>query len=565
MDAIADKGSSTALLPLIGCGAGYIAVTVLALVIRTVTLNQYVGHIDEPASLLAIKRVAELGYPLYPSGVLYLQGAVFSYIAAPLTWIFSDTSLLHASRVLHLLLALSVVPLSIKLVHYVTDNMWFAVFSGILIAGDPNLIMWGVTIRPYGLLAAEIVAFTFLFTMLLKDGPEARLPVGRVVYWIPILATIGTFTHIGFWLTGPALALVAVLVWGKALLKSHRTILLSGMTCLIPLLAFLLLGRLVSSGSGTGDGNLGSSFVGSHLFNVQRLMEPPYIRWSLWTGNFSEGELHLLLPYLIALVSGVLIYAVLAPISEGSARWKMQTIGTLVLVHWSMIVAAALLVSTDPAPRYLNHVLPIGHILVALAAWKLWQLASPRTGISRWLVHISILVVLVFPALFHTATAASWRMEHSGGSPDYWEATAWTSENRAYDQVVITTLPSSAYFWFPKHQYDDLFFLAGPEEGRRAQRYIKPMSSGEPGDYWLGLQSIGSTEQLCSTLRDHAGNALIIVDMGRLSAPWALRGQFEQIIRGSALEQYRGHNGVVVMSVVPVEGWTPAARAECAL
>src|SRR5690554_982139 len=73
--------------------AAYIIVTSIALVVRIVTFRQFTGHIDEPASLLAIQRVAETGVPMFPSGVLYLQGAVISYIAAPLAWIFSGASL----------------------------------------------------------------------------------------------------------------------------------------------------------------------------------------------------------------------------------------------------------------------------------------------------------------------------------------------------------------------------------------------------------------------------------------------------------------------------------------
>ena len=246
--------------------AGYIAVITLGVIVRVITLEQYTRQIDEPASLLAIKRVSEAGYPIFPSGVLYLQGAVFSYVAAPLAWFFEDTELFQASRILYMCLALFVIPISMKLVQDITGNSLIAIFVGVLVACDPNLIIWSVLIRPYGILAAETVALLLLFTMLLNHGPDARFLRARVVHWIPVVAAIGTFTHMGFWLAFPPLALAAIVIWKHSLLGSHRAILLSGAVSFLPLAAFLLLGRFVGTGSGTSDGALGSVFVGSHLF-----------------------------------------------------------------------------------------------------------------------------------------------------------------------------------------------------------------------------------------------------------------------------------------------------------
>ncbi|MEJ7839038.1 MAG: hypothetical protein WKF81_09490, partial [Thermomicrobiales bacterium] len=61
----------------------FIAVTAIALVLRFVAWHRSWTQIDEPASVLAIEMVATKGIPLFPSNVLYLQGAFFSYLAAP--------------------------------------------------------------------------------------------------------------------------------------------------------------------------------------------------------------------------------------------------------------------------------------------------------------------------------------------------------------------------------------------------------------------------------------------------------------------------------------------------
>ena len=329
--------------------ACYITVLALGLIVRVITIEQYNRQIDEPASLLAIKRVSELGYPLFPSGVLYLQGAVFSYVAAPLAWFFENTALLQATRVLSMCIALSVIPLSMKLVHEITDNSLVALFAGVLVACDPNLIIWSVLIRPYGMLAAETVALLLLFTMLLKHGPDARFLRARVVHWIPVAAAIGTFTHIGFWLAFPALALTAVLIWKHSLLGSHRAILNSGGVSLLPLVAFLLLGRFAGTGSGTSDGAVGSAFVGSHLFTTDRVFDFTDVTWGFWTGSFFEGSFYQLIPYLISLTSGVVIYAVLASPPVESYDWRMAAIGAVALVHWVIICSVVFSFSMIPA------------------------------------------------------------------------------------------------------------------------------------------------------------------------------------------------------------------------
>ncbi|MCO5216712.1 MAG: hypothetical protein M9950_11255 [Thermomicrobiales bacterium] len=542
----------------------YAIVTAIGLIIRWVTMRQFVGHIDEPASLLAIKRVAETGVPVFPSGVLYLQGAMFSYLAAPLSWFYAETALWDASRVLYLALAITIVPIIMKLTLLLTDNLWPAIVVGLLVACDPSLIIWSVTIRPYGLLAAEVAALLLLFALLLRDVAEQRVTgVPRPVYWLPVLVLAGTFTHIGFWLALVALAICVLLIWREQLLGAQRPILISGMLSGAPLVAFLLLGRLVGTGAGTGSGGASDSFVGSHLFSLHRMLAGPTMNWWLWTGNFSQGAFHHLLPAVIVLTTGVLISAVTMRTVPTWSNWRVQATGSMILVHWMVISAVALLVTSDPDPRYLNLILAFGYMIVGTAIWYLWQHPRFADRLSMYLVRGAVVMLLLVPLWYQAISGASARMGDPGGSPDYWNATAWAAENRSEGQVVIHTLPTSAYFWFSEDELEQVIFLAGPAEGQRAQRYIKPNRDGDPGDYWLGLPSIGSTSQLCTTLTDYAGNALIVVDVGRLSAPWALKGDMETAIRGSTTTVWQGTNGVIVLSVAPMTNWTDAAREVC--
>ena len=175
------------------------------------------------------------------------------------------------------------------------------------------------------------------------------------------------------------------------------------------------------------------------------------------------------------------------------------------------------------------------------------------------------MAVVMVPVIVYIATAAAWRIGYPGGDPDYWNATRWAAEHRTSEQVVITTLPPSAYFWFTGEEFDDLIFLAGHAVSQRTLRYIKPNLNGEPGDFWLGRPSIGSTGQLCAALQQHAGRALIVIDLIRLRALWAMGGEMEGIILGSTVEEHRGRNGVIVFSVRSLDGWTAEARGACGL
>ncbi|CAN5636796.1 hypothetical protein BH23CHL5_BH23CHL5_14580 [soil metagenome] len=543
--------------------AGYVLVTLLGFTLRAVALAHYGGHVDEPASLLAVNRVGDVGYPQFPSGVLYLQGAAFSYIAAPMTWILDDTALLQATRVLSMFISVSVIPLSMKLMLETTGSSIAALITGILVSADPNLILWSVTIRPYGLLAAEIVALLILFSRLLREGPSARLGPFRVVYLIPILSTAGTFTHVGFWLAFPVLALVAVTVWQKSLLTTHRVILLSGLLSLLPLLVLLALGSFSSTGSGTGDGYFGRSFLGSHLFSLKGFRESPGLRFWIWTDNFTDGVLHQFMPYLILLSSGVLFHAILEVGSGTISVWRRLAVGSIVLVHWSVIVAVALLVTSDPAPRYLTLILPLGYMIITLAGLSLWTLAPRSVSWLTAIIRIAVVVVFIVPGMLQAGTAASLRIHSPGGSPDYWNATKWASVHFDNDQTILTALPPSAHFWFSQPQLERLKFLAGPESSSRTSRYVVTDSRGAHVDYWLGLSSIRSTQELCIELQRIDGNGGIIADGHRLRAGWAFEGPFAEVIRGSSEIVFRGDNGVVVMSILPFENWSDAARTAC--
>src|SRR5436309_3125309 len=61
-----------------------VALIALAFVLRLAAADQMPQHVDEGNMLLGIQTVADRGWPMLPSGVLYIHGATLSYLLAPL-------------------------------------------------------------------------------------------------------------------------------------------------------------------------------------------------------------------------------------------------------------------------------------------------------------------------------------------------------------------------------------------------------------------------------------------------------------------------------------------------
>lgn len=536
------------------------AMTTLALLLRIVAFSRSWTQIDEPASLLAIEMVATKGIPLFPSNVLYLQGALFSYLAAPLAWFLDGNALLNAAQIFSLALAVTLVPMSMLMTRYLTSSLLAVSMVGFLVACDPNFIAWSVTIRPYGLLTVETVLTLYCFTRILVEGQRVRIGGMRGIYWLPVLGVLGTFTHIGFWLIAPGLAIVAIAVWRRTLLTSNRSILICGLAALIAPISFFLLGTLVGVGNGTGGEDQGNAILGSHLFSLDRLIDAPVLRWSSWTRNFVGGWLDQILPFFIIVCSAVLILR----LRGGASSAKRRETTTLLVTHWSMILWVVVFVVFDSQPRYLLHALPLGYVVIGWALALLWQSARTRNSGFRSTVRIGLALLIIAPILSNSAGAADWQLNRPGYDADYWEITAWVSEHHEDGQVIITSLPPAAYFWFPESTLDnDVYFLAGPEGRARSRRYIKTLNEGEPTEYWLGIPPITSVQSLCSILKDGAGKAWIITDTTRLNASWAYKGEMSELILATTLVVHQSSDGSQARFVRPISDWNLRVTAAC--
>jgi len=396
----------------------YVMLFIVGVLVRWETLRTYLGHIDDPASLLAIRETAHQGYSLFPSGVLYLQGAVFSYLAAPLAWFLDPDQLFTGARAVNLVASVLVIPLAMALIRVLTENDILTWLVGALIACDPNLILWSVALRPYGILAAEVMGIVLLMALLIRDGIDARAFGLRVTTWIPIVATLGTFTHIGFWLTMPGLVLTAIVMWRRDLLGTHRAVTRAFAISLLPLIVFLLLGRFVGIGSGTGSSELGRSFVGSHLFSITKIITQPHLQWDAWLENFTSGAAHDLIPQLIVGSGVALAIWSLHPSLSPLPAWKRRVVEMVLIVHWGTLFTVIGLMTSNVEARYLNQIIGLGYVILAFALYMLWEMVGP-TVTQRQIMRVGLVLLLVVAPVWHGWTAAMARMSEPGGSPDY--------------------------------------------------------------------------------------------------------------------------------------------------
>ncbi|MEJ7838216.1 MAG: hypothetical protein WKF81_05325 [Thermomicrobiales bacterium] len=537
-----------------------IAVTAIALVLRLVVWHRSWTQIDEPASVLAIEMVATKGIPLFPSNVLYLQGAFFSYLAAPLAWFLDGHALLNAAQLLYLGLAVTLVPITMLYTRYITSSHLATTLVGVFVACDPNLIAWSVAIRPYGLLAVETILTLYCFTRILVEGQQVRIAGVRALYWLPVLATIGTFTHIGYWLIAPGIALVALVCWGSRLQSVSRSILICSILPLAAPVAFVLLGKYVGVGNGTGGQTSKETVMGSHLFSFERLIDAPAIRWSSWTSNFIAGSFHESLPSIIVLCSGVLTLRAIS----GDRTVESPAAATLLVTHWTMILMVVTLVVYDAQPRYLLHSLPLGYIVIGWSVAIVWESVRRHDLVPRSVIRGGLAFLIILPTLANSVTAADWQLDRPGYDADYWEITAWVGEHYEDGQFIITSLPPAAWFWFPESTIDNqTYFLAGPESRARSRRYIKTTSDGEASEYWLGIPPITSVKSLCSILKDGAGKTWLITDAARLKASWAYRGEMAELILATTLVVHQGPDGSQARFVRPISDWNLKVTAEC--
>ena len=489
-------------------------------------------HVDEAASVMAAIQTAAEGVPRLPSGILYTQGLTQSYLLAPLAamgWLGAGLLL---PRALSLVAGVATLLVALQLGRRTLNRPVGLAFFTWFIALDPGLVQWSAHVRPYALLALAGAVSLLGFVDVLERG----LRRGNVAAWVGGF-TFGMFTHVTTALLWPGMALAMAFSLGFGRETRTRWGVLFGLL-LAPLT--LQLGNLAFSVSSRGNaGTLPVKFVGDHLIDLNRINLPVINGWRLM---YEGSALADVMPVFVA---GAVGYAL--------ARGH-RGLSALLPVYVVPMVALSVFV-TEQQGRYVLNVAILGWWVVAAAVELAWE--GSRT--SR-----ALGAILGGLGLFSVAHGAVQRWLTTDVDPNYQRAVAYVLEHTKPGERPVVFSALTPVVWVAARDGVDLRFLAGPENGIRAKRYVLPRPTG-PVDWWAGVSAVGSTRALCAQLAA-APQAYLIYDGERMSLPnYGFAGGYANVIRGASSVVWQRPGTAIVARVKPTHEWTHEAARLCNL
>jgi hypothetical protein len=516
---------------------------VLVRVIAALTLSP---HVDEPSSVLAAHVVARHGLPILPSGTPYFQGYTLSWLLAPFVWLgIGDIGQLTLMRMVLVLAGGVTIYLSYRLGQVLTGSASVGAVAALLVAIDPVSVQWSAHVRMYGLLQAVTIALVWGWVVLLRGDRSAR-QVALVValYWAAV------FTHVGAALLGPAMALAAVLVCGRRVVRAWRVLLALGFSALAPL-TLLSLNRLLSPASEPARETVATpwwSFVGANLLAPLARLRLPL---NDWQSRITAGiTLYWLVPVVLVGASTI-IGARLLLRRRSLPRETRVAVLTLLAFYWLPIVAIVVF-TVSPKVRYLLHLHLLGYPFLGMLIAALLR----RAARDRRRAGAGVAVVARYGAVAAIVLAIgaglAWRLAHPIVQPDYDAAMAYVAEHHEAGQPIAVTLPPVAWLTLDPADRDDLHFLAGSEGWTRAERYTRLTEDGELIDYWVGVDSIVSTPALAALL-DGGQDVWVVADAGRLRDDWTDASAIRELIRDRMYPVHVADGGAVVYRSKPPE------------
>jgi hypothetical protein len=526
-------------------------IVLVGLLLRLAAAARLPQHLDEGNMLLGIRAVAEQGWPLLPSGVLYLHGATISYLLAPFARLgLVDYANLFPLRAVSSLFGALAVYVTYRLARVVTGSIPAGLLAAMLVAVDPLSVIWGGFVRMYALLQALTLLIVWLLIRVLAQAHEESTPAERrlvlaalvVVYWLAV------FTQIVTALLWPAMALAALAVCGPALLGQRRDVAAALGLCLLAPLVFLLASTFIGTGSGTARAHPAGwlpvvSFLGNNRL-ATNLLHPPDL--TAWIKLF-PGEV--VAPMLILVGSAVLVgrYLLLAPVDQRE-RLTRRTLATLLLLYWLPVLLLTLVVFHSRG-RYLLNVQAIGYVLAAVgltAAWA-WgsEFGTPRRqalAARALLVSVVALVLASFALAFRSPV---WALDET--DPGLAPSLAYVATHRqAGDWVIVDSPPEASV-------------VLGRGDNVRVIGRVRtqPGPTGVPVDDRVGWPELTDTAALCALLEAHPGTW--IVEGHRLDIP----NEMTMVLAGAGDELLQTPDNFRVLRTRSAATWDPKATRRC--
>ena len=467
---------------------------------RTISL-----HVDEFISLLAIQGVLQHGYPLLPSGTLYEQALLFSYLEAVPLSVFGLSA--TVGRALSVAFSLG----SIALVYHIGSQLFsrnVGLIAAALTAFSPESIAWGARVRMYALLQLLVLlAVWFVW----RGGTESN---GARYRWVAVLCYLGAlFTH------AVSVLLFAPLLLGLTLLRGVRGMLKPAMIpeVLVPLggiLATLLLKAVGQPGQ------------------LEALAESrPYLAPSL---NVLEG-LRPIAPFFlgterspltILAALGMVLVAWLVVSTRSRPGVGLEQLGLRAPLFLYTILGATVLevvFLVGPTWRDVRYLFMVEPLLFLLASWTAlfvlsWSWRKLRGTISgglrdrlserRVALLATTLLVVAACLLFLPAAQATLARQEWG----YDLAFEYLGEQWQEGDVVLTIVPYACQLYVPQCDY----YVSG----KAYEEYVFD-NNGVLIDRWIGAPLLTSAAQLESVLKE-SPRTWLVIDGWRLAARFDL-------------------------------------------
>jgi uncharacterized membrane protein len=352
------------------------AIVVLGALIRFSAARNLPPHVDEASTILAARQIGIHGFPVLPSGIVYLQGALYSYLIAPLTMLgISPVDDLVWFRLPSVVAGTIAVLAMYRLALMVLGRHDGALFATFLLAIDPLSVRWSGLARMYGLLQALTLVVLIFYLRLIYEERNRRASVLLIAAFAS-----ATFTHIGICVFIPPMAIGAWLVHRADLLGRRRDIPATLLACgLSPLLLFALNRLKAPPGHATDGSDVRHLFVGDYFLSLSQVVHPNV---HAWISTFRPQSLPELFPAVLIAGTGLLLVRqAIRRTIPGACASRRASVAVIALLYWIPVISIATTVS-DAENRYYVHVQPMAFMLLAMLIADMAQWFVPRSVVQ---------------------------------------------------------------------------------------------------------------------------------------------------------------------------------------
>ncbi|MHB1414823.1 MAG: ArnT family glycosyltransferase [Chloroflexota bacterium] len=479
--------------------------------------------VDEYASVYAARAITERGIPLLPSGLLYLHGAPFSYLAAPFVVLGGDSEFMW--RVPSVLVGTA----TLFAIYHVGSRVFsrpVGLIAAIILAFAPEAVQWSGRARMYALL--QLLALVSMFALYKATESGGR----KYAFLFSACFVAAVFTQMEALILLPAL-LLAVVICGKGRWLLTSTGLISMALCGAGSVLFLGLQQL-------GSPPLWES-AGSTLPLLGRLSEylsvPSVVQGAFYQEYFLDYP-RVILTVLFAGTPFLLFLRQAREFSpSGSFPWtglrlhgEQAARGMFFFVAYTLTVLEfALLVQWHASEHYVFFVAPLFILIGSNTLWSgigailallptvpgfrpLQKRVERRWSVDSGLRGSVLLVATLAGSAVVLAVGGAWNVpQRFSPEPDYSAAFRYVQGRMVPGDVVMTASPVSGSLYLDTQI---LFMLERGYEGYVVEKDGQPVYN-LTGSPWIG--SVAEARRILATRE----RVWFVVDDDRLSGRYS--------------------------------------------